>query len=405
MLQINTTLNTGSVGRIAEQIGETIQREGSTSYIAYSRRSPRAAPSTSKTIRIGNALDLYWHVAFTRLSDRHGFTSRRATQKLIENIERIRPDLIHLHNIHGYYLHIEVLFNHLRKIHTPIVWTLHDCWAFTGHCAHFEDVNCFKWKTECHRCPKTHTYPSSLLVDNSTRNYRQKKASFALTEKLFIVTPSNWLKNYVEQSFLARSEIRMIHNGIDLSVFSPNQENSVRKQLNIRHDQKIALGVASIWASHRGLDDLVHLSKTLHDDVKVVLVGLSEKQIRELPNHIHGIVRTESVDELAKLYSAADVYINPTYTDNFPTTNLEALACGTPVVTYNTGGSPEALDDKTGLVVEQGNTATLGQAVTKILSRSNEQRFTSQHCRERAVDHFNKDDRFADYLALYKELV
>jgi len=397
VLQINVTVNTGSTGRIAEQIGSVIEDQGHKSFIAHSRKKVQ---SRSKTIQIGNKVDFYMHAINSRLFDNHGFSSKYATKKLVKTIKKIQPDLIHLHNLHGYYVHVGVLFNFLNSIKTPVVWTFHDCWPFTGHCAYFDRVDCEKWKKECHSCPLKSYYPSSLFLDNSSHNFKTKKELFAIHPNLTIVTPSHWLMKLTEQSFFKNSSIKVIHNGIDLSVFKPAQQDKDNHKQNLK---RIVLGVASIWDSRKGLDDFIKLNDVLDDGFQIILVGLSKKQVNTLPSSMIGIERTENIEELVKLYSRADVYVNATYSDNFPTTNIEALACGTPVITYDTGGSPEAIDKNTGIVVERGNVEELKKAID-IISKE-KTKFTADVCRERAINHFNKDERFMDYFNLYEKLI
>lgn len=397
ILQINVSVNKGSTGRIAEQIGETIMQKGDESLIAYGREG---LSSNSKTIKIGNNIDVYKHVLYTRLFDKHGYASKKVTKNLINKIKNIKPDIIHLHNIHGYYVNIEVLFNYLNEKNTPIVWTLHDCWTFTGHCSYFDRVDCQKWKTECYSCPMTKYYPTSWFIDNSKNNFKRKKALFTLHKNITIVTPSKWLKQLVKQSYFNKYPIRIIHNGIDLSVFKPIQ---LKKDNHEQSLKKVILGVASIWDSRKGLDDFIKLNDLLEINFQIVLVGLSKIQIDNLPSNIIGIERTENTEELVKLYASSDVYINPTYSDNFPTTNIEALACGTPVITYDTGGSPEAIDINTGIVVPKGDIDGLNTAIETIINC--DEKYTPNLCRVRAVKNFNKDDRFMDYFNLYKELL
>jgi len=307
-----------------------------------------------------------------------------------------------LHNIHGYYLHVGILFKYLKNKTIPVVWTLHDCWPFTGHCAHFEWVSCEKWKTECNNCPLTHIYPSSWYIDNSKKNFYEKKSLFQGLENLTIVTPSLWLKGLVKQSFLKDYPVKVINNGIDLERFKPVETEIVKDKYSLT-GYKIVLGVASVWDRIKGLDHFKQLSKLLYEDVRIVLVGLNKKQIQSLPQNIIGVERTESVEELTALYSCADVFVNPTLVDNFPTTNLEALACGTPVVTYDTGGSPEAVDEETGIVVEQGDIGKLLTAVNKILNHGKEQ--YKSNCRKRAVQKYDKIERYQDYLKLYESIL
>lgn len=398
ILQINTVVNSGSTGRIAEDIGQVLMSYGHKSYIAYGRGN---RPSTSNLIKIGNTFDVLLHGFYTAIFDRQGFGSKKATQKLLIEIDRINPDVVGLHNIHGYYLNIEVLFKFLAERKIPIVWTLHDCWAFTGHCAFFDSISCEKWKTQCEKCPKTRSYPSSYLIDNSKNNYLDKKRIFNLIKNGTIITPSNWLKNLVEESFLNYPVLK-IHNGIDLKVFKQIVDvDKVKLKYQIS-DAKVVLGVASIWDTRKGLDDFIELQKRNTGNFQIVLVGLSNKQLKSLPQGIIGIKRTENTTELATLYSIATVFVNPTYQDNFPTTNIEALACGTPVITYKTGGSPEAIDEITGRIVAKGDLVSLKNTIDEVISIG--KNHFSLACRKRAVEMFNKEDRFLDYLKVYEEI-
>ena len=399
ILQINTTVNSGSTGRIAEDIGRILMANGHDSYIAFGRGNQE---SQSKTIKIGSNHDVNWHAVLTLLTDRHGFGSQKATKQLIHEIDTLQPDVIGLHNIHGYYINIELLFNYIAQKNIPVIWTLHDCWPFTGHCTYFDSVGCEKWKTQCEKCPKTKMYPKSIGLDKSFKNYNDKKRIFNQVQNLQIVTPSHWLKDLVNESFL-KHPVVCIHNGIDLNQFIPSNDTShLRAKLNLQN-KKIVLGVASIWDQRKGLSDFVQLANMLGDDYQILLIGLTQKQLDVLPKNIFGIRRTESIAELATYYSMANVFVNPTYQDNFPTTNIEALACGTPVVTYNTGGSPEAIDQYTGLVVEKGNLQTLTVAVKEVLSH--DKSHYKNACRGRAERLFNKEDRYKDYLKIYGGLV
>lgn len=392
VLQINVSINKGSTGRIAEQIGETIKKNREDSYIAFSRTG---LPSKSIPIQIGTKKDVYQHVLISRLFDKHGFGSKVATKIFIEEIEIVNPDIIHLHNIHGYYLHIGILFDFLKVFNKPVVWTFHDCWPFTGHCSYFDRVDCKKWKNECYSCPLKKYYPESWFIDNSRNNFRNKKKLFIKYKNTTIVTPSSWLKDLVNQSFIKEFPTKVIHNGVDLTIFKPI--NSIVKK------KKMILGIANIWDDRKGLNDFIKLNEILNSDYQITLLGLSNKQIDNLPKNIIGKKRTENIYDLAMLYSNADIYINPTYSDNFPTTNIEALACGTPVITYDTGGSPEAIDKNTGIIVKKGDIQGLKNAIHTITSEK--EMFTVEKCRERAINKFNKDDRFMDYFNLYKDIL
>lgn len=400
ILQINTVVNSGSTGRIAENIGRVLIAKGHESYIAYGRGS---GISQSQLIKIGNKKDMYLHGLKSLLLDRHGFSSTTSTIKLIKEIEKIKPDAIGLHNIHGYYLNIEILFDYLKVTQIPVLWTLHDCWSFTGHCTHFDRISCDKWKTGCFNCELKRSYPSSLLLDNSKKNYQDKKDLFQGLDNLTLITCSRWLNSLLADSFLSEYPVRTIHNGIDLDVFRPKENQDLKYKFKIKDNEKIILGCANIWSDRKGLSDFYFLNKKLGDTHTIILVGLSKRQIEELPQGIIGIEKTRNAEELASLYSAADIFVNPTIVDNFPTTNIEALACGVPVVTYDTGGSAEAIDKDTGIVVEKRNKEMLYNAVMQILD--NGKSFYRQACVARARAKFDKDDRYSDYINIYSQKV
>lgn len=390
LLQINITSNWGSTGKIAEAINMAAQRKGWECSTAYGRW---ANPSKFPTYKVGNKWDLYVHYFENRIFDREGLSSRRATKALIRHIEELKPDVISLHNIHDHYLNYELLFRYLNETEIKVVWTFHDCWAMTGHCMHFVTKNCDRWKTGCHDCLMKGEYPKSL-VDRSRKNWELKKSLFAGCKNLSVVACSDWIADFARESFLKDKRILTIHNGVDLSIFKP-QSKTESKRFKI-------IAVSSPWYPAKGELDIYKLRSILSDeDFEIIMVGLSANQIKKLPAGIRGIQRTQSVNELAKLYSDSDVLINPTYADTFPTVNLEAMACGTPVITYRTGGSPEAVDEKTGIVVEQGDIDSLADAIRKM----KEHPLSSADCRKRAEEHFDKDKCFEKYIELYDELL
>ncbi len=398
ILQINSTLNWGSTGHIAEDIGQTVIMQGWENYIAYGRYCNK---SDLHSLKVGNSVDNYMHVLQTRLFDRHGLASVKATKRLIKKIKCISPDIIHLHNIHGYYLNYSVLFKFLAEVDVPIVWTLHDCWPFTGHCSHYTYAKCSRWQTGCFDCPQKKRYPCSWWIDRSRQNYQDKLSAFTSVKNMTLVPVSEWLAREVRQSFLKDYPIRVIHNGIDLNVFTPKL---VKKQDLGIDDKFVILGVASIWSSRKGLLDFIQLRKKLSDKYLIVLIGLDNKQLKTLPKGIIGIKRTNSMEELAKYYSVADVFFNPTLEDNFPTTNLEALACGTPVPSYRTGGSIEAFDANTGFVVEQGDVNAALYVIETLFQYNGTNNYLKK-CRERAMLLWNKHERYREYIQLYSELV
>lgn len=398
VLQINSVCGIGSTGRIAADIDKILKEKGHESFVAYGRDKSRNCDST---IRVGNHLDNYIHAVKTRVFDKHGFGSKTATKIFISKIEKLNPDIIHLHNLHGYYLNIEILFNYLKQIEKPVVWTLHDCWAFTGHCSHFDYADCYKWEKGCFDCPQKRYYPSSLFMDNSKDNYRRKKAMFTGVKNLTIVTPSKWLAGIVKKSFLREYPVLVINNGIDLETFKPIQ-NDLRQKYNI--DNKfIILGIANVWNERKGYEYFIELSKKLSPDEIIVMIGLKKSQIKKLPDKIIGIAKTHSAKELAEIYSAADVFVNPTLEDNFPTTNLEAMACGLPIITFNTGGSGESVEKDCGIIVEKGNAEELLKAV-RIVKTKGKSSFSAK-CIHSAVSSYDKNQKFNEYIALYKEML
>jgi glycosyltransferase involved in cell wall biosynthesis len=401
LFQIALESNKGSVGRIAEQIGETVMENGWSSYVTFARESN---PSTSEVIQIGSKLDVYRHGIETRIFDNHCFSSKSATRDLVKTIKEIKPDVIHMHHLHGYYLNIEILFDYLKESGLPLVWTFHDCWSFTGHCAYFDFVGCDKWKTQCYSCEQKGEYPKSLVFDRSRQNYIDKKRIFNSVENMTIVPVSNWLGDKVKESFLKDYPCVVIQNGIDLDTFFPKDSRvSVENTYGVKN-KHIILGVASTWEKRKGLDEFVKLAALIDNDkYAIVLVGLSASQIKKLPENIIGIERTENVAQLADLYSAADVFLNPTFEDTFPTTNLESLACGTPVITYRTGGSVESVDADTGIIVEQGDVQGLNDAIQVITGKGKE--FYKENCRASAIKNFDKKIKFNDYLKLYTEIL
>ena len=395
----------GSTGRIAEEIGELAVANGWDSYIAFGRYKAfgkNGNLSKSKIIKIGGDLSNYLHVLYTRALDMHGLASDRATKKFIKKIEEIQPDLIHIHNLHGYYINYELLFQYLNSKSIPVVWTLHDCWTFTGHCSHFSYINCEKWKTECNNCPQKNAYPASFLHDRSRMNFQNKKTAFNSLANITFIPVSYWLGDLHKRSFLSSYPMKVIQNGVDLNVFNISEKESLKAKYNITGDF-IILGVANIWNATKGLSGFIELNEVLGPSQQIFLVGLSKKQIASLPQNMIGIERTENVADLADLYSFADVYVNLTLEDTFPTTNIESLACGTPVITYRTGGSIEAISSETGFIVSQGDIAGLKQSIEKI--QAGDKKYFQVHCRQRAIDFFNKNDRFMEYVNLYHEVL
>ena len=395
ILQINSVCGHGSTGRIATDLADVLREQGHDCRIAYGRGT---VPEEYRDIavRIGNDWDVRWHGLMTRAFDSHGFHSTAATRRFLRWADEYDPDLLWLHNIHGYYVNVELLFEWIKKRpNMQVRWTLHDCWAFTGHCSYFTAVQCEQWRVHCSYCVQKKRYPKCLLWSRSSRNFARKRAAFTGVEKMTLITPSKWLADLVEQSFLKDYPVEVHYNAIDRNIFKPTPSD-FREKYGLT-EKIIILGIANVWDERKGLDDFIQLASMLDDRYAIVLVGLTQKQMKELPSRIVGLGRTDSAKELAEIYTAADVFVNPTYEDNFPTTNLEALACGTPVVTYRTGGSPEALDESCGIVTEQSVDA-LAKAVQRAAL------FDTEACVRRARK-FGKKMQFEKYLQLYESVI
>ena len=400
LVQINS-FDSGSTGNIAKQINKTAEEHGFKTFFLFGRywKNKNKIEGT----KIGIQFDCFVHLLFSRCFDAMGLLSHLTTYKLIKNLKQIKPDIVHIHNIHGYYLNYPMFFKYLRKSKIKVVWTLHDCWSFTGHCSYFDLIKCEQWKTGCYSCPLKKEYPKSILFDNSKRNYRLKKELFtSINDKLTLVPVSNWLEDIVEQSFFEKTNIKVIHNGIDLDIFKPHFDKRILNKYEIPK-KKILLGVASPWSERKGLFDFIKLSNLLSSEYVIILVGLTKEQIKTLPSKIFGFERTQNVQELAELYSSADIFLNLTYEDNYPTVNLESIACGTPVITYKTGGSPEAVSAAIGRVVEQGNFEELIEAIYSFEDLDKEE--LKKQCRQYAEDNFDKNKCFNQYIDLYNNII
>lgn len=357
---LNAVCGTGSTGNlVAGQIRQLRQNRDRGLAAFGVGEAKKVQPE--ECFKFNTKAGYYLHNALARLTDHTGLYSRRQTRKLVRKLKRYDPDVIHLHNLHGYYVNYEILFRCLKKLDRPVIWTLHDCWAMTGHCTHFVGAGCEQWKTGCRTCPLLREYPICYTRGDVRGNYRRKKKAFTSVENLVLVSPSRWLGDLAQASFLGKYPVRVIPNGIDTEVFRP-RESRIRQQPGLE-GKKILLGVANVWSGKKGLEDFYRLAQMLPEEYQILLIGLNEQQIRELPDGIIGICRTESPQVLAEYYSAAHVFVNPTYEDTYPTVNLEAQACGTPVVSYDVCGCPETIQPGCGQTVPCGDLQELHRAV------------------------------------------
>lgn len=399
VLQINMT-DMFSTGNIMLNIAKKTRERGHEAYTVSKKTRMSLCQARKDTLHtyIGTRTEHTIHRYFSWITDLQDYGSIISTYELIRKIKKIKPDIIHLHDIVGWYVNIGILFKFLNKYNRPVVWTFHDCWAFTGRCIYFDSVKCDRWKMGCGECPQIGYMPKSWYFDLSAFNWKRKKRLFTSINNLIIVSPSKWLKQLTDNSFLSRYRSIVINNGINLNVFKPTKGKMFDelKRLN----KKIILGVASTWSTRKGLNDFIRLSSILPDDFQIVLVGISPEELN--CDRIIAYKRTTNQRELAEIYTAADVFANPTMEDNFPTVNLEALACGTPIVTYRTGGSPESVDEKTGIVVEQGDLEHMQMAILSVIKNGKEH--YSNACIEKSKN-YDMDARFNDYINLYEDII
>ena len=397
VFELNTFCGVKSTGRIAAEIAALVEKDGGQCEIGYGAEAP-SAEAARFAYRVGTSLERRVYSQCRKLFDAEGYGSRSGTKKLIAEMERFQPDVIQLHNLHGCYLNLPILFAYLRQSGLPVVWTLHDCWPFTGHCAYFDYADCRKWMDGCRHCPQQRSYPACYGLDGSERNYAMKKRLFTSLERLVFVTPCEWMKQPLSRSFLSGYLARTIYNGVDLRAFQPT-ESGLRRRYGLE-GKRVVLSVASDWDERKGLRFLTEAQQALGDAYRFVAVGLEEEQIKALPAPMLGIARTADVRELAAWYTAADCVANPTMEDNMPMVNLEALACGTPVAVFRTGGCPEAVDESCGVVVDKGDGAALRNAIERLCGQK--QAMTAA-CVERAA-RFDCRRTYQSYVELYKEL-
>ena len=391
VLQVNTVYPNGSTGKIARGIKDMCEQEKIECKVAY--RYCEGKEKIEDTYTVSSFLDCHIHNRLSQRTMLQGCFSRLKTYFFLKKVDKFAPDIIHLHNIHGSFINHKMLFKYIKKNHIKVIWTLHDCWSFTGHCPYFDMIGCEKWKDECGNCSQK----GGSYIDASSKMQKNKKEWFTGVENMTLVTPSNWLADLVKQSFLKDYSVKVINNGIDLSIFKPTDSN-FREKYNIQ-DKFILLGVAFGWGKRKGLDVFIELSKRLDKTFQIVLVGTDERVDKLLPKNIISIHRTQNQTELAQIYSASDLFVNPTREENFPTVNIEALACGTPIVTFKTGGSPEIIDKNCGRVVEKNDLEGLIRAISEI---KEQKPYSEEACLKRARN-FDMSVKFAEYIDLYKE--
>ena len=395
ILLINSVCGTGSTGKIIADIVNLLKKSGHEAKVLYGVGEAKGV-IPQDAVKTANQWDYYLHNGLSRITDHAGLYSRKATYRLIQEIKIYAPDLIHLHTLHGYYINYEILFDFLKKANIPVAWTLHDCWPFTGHCTNFSAIGCKQWRDKCIDCPQLHRYPKCWFTGDAEKNFIRKKTAFTGLQNLVITAPSHWLADQISASFLKDYPVQVIPNGIDRSIFHP-QGGDLRERYGLQ-GKKIVLGVANVWSKSKGTDDMILLSRMLDDAYQIVMIGLTSKQMEDLPKEIIGIQRTKNQQALAQWYSEADVFVNPTYEETFGLTTVEAQACGTPVVAYNTDGCPETVMQENGIIVPQGDVNKMKEAIINIA-------FAEKRADSQKMDSFANDHVYQEYIRLYRSML
>lgn len=392
VLQINATYGSGSTGKICYSVAKLMDKENIENLTLYSQGELKA----ENAVKIKNKNYYKIQALKSRIFGNYGFNSSSATKEIIRQIKEFSPDIVHLHNIHGHNVNLKTLFTFFKKNpQIKLFWTFHDCWAFTAYCPHYTMAKCYKWQSECSHCKLRKEY--SWFFDKSKKLFNRKKELFTGLN-LTIVTPSEWLAGEVKKSFMKDYPVKVINNGIDLSVFKPTESN-FREKHGIGNDKFLLSGVAFGWGERKGLDVFIELSRRLDKNkYAIVLVGGNAETDKLLPKDIISIHRTQNQTELAEIYTACDLFVNPTREENYPTVNMESIACGTPVITFKTGGSPEIINEKTGAVVDCDDINGLIKEIERIRK---ERPFTKEDCVLRAEE-FDADKKFKEYIELYK---
>lgn len=394
IVQINSTCGSGSTGKICVAVSELLTKQEIENFILYTS----GKSSYPLGIRYMSHVETKWQALKSKTIGNYGFQSIRATSRLLAEMDRIAPDIVQLHNLHSHNIHLGQLFSYFKERKIKVFWTFHDCWAFTGYCPHYTMIGCDQWaKGGCRNCPQRKHY--SWFFDRSRMLFERKKQLFSGLD-MIIITPSQWLADQVKRSFLKEYPVKVINNGIELSVFYP-RETDFRKQYCLG-SKYILLGVAFGWGRRKGLDIFIRLAERLDPEkFQIVLVGTDDEVDKLLPPNVISIHRTENQAQLAEIYSAADLFVNPTREDTFPTVNMESLACGTPVLTFRTGGSPEIIDETTGVAVDCGDEGALMDAILRI---ERERPFSGENCRKRAM-FFSEKEKFYEYIHIYNETI
>lgn len=397
VLMINTVCGFGSTGSICVDIAAVLEKQGHECYIAYGQGNT----TYDKTFKIGTTLENHLHNLGSRITGKQGYFTKKGTLKLIEFIKEYKPDVIHLHNLHGNYINLKLLFTYLSEFDKSVVWTLHDCWAFTGKCSHYTDVACYKWQSHCDHCPQVKKYPPSLFFDRSRTMFADKREWFNSVKNLVIIPVSNWLAEEVGKSFLRSHSIKTIYNWVNHDVFKSRSED-IKEEYGISKNKFIILGVSASWSStNNKLKDFIELSKIISEDMQIVLVG--KANTKDIPSSIIHIPYVYGVNELAKIYSNADVYVHLSTEDTFGKVIAEAMSCGTPVIVYNATACPEIVGEGCGYVVERRDLIEINKRLHIIKEKGKNQ--YSKKCRNYVVENFDFERNIIKTIDIYKDCI
>lgn len=396
VLQINAVSRISSTGRTSSEMADFLNQNGHEGFIAYSAGLPYY-----NGYKIGSKLDTKLHGLFSRVFGLQAYFSKRATRKLLDYITDLKPDVVHLRNLHSNYINLKLLTNFLAKNDIPTVMTLHDCWFYTGKCTHYTTDNCFKWQTGCGGCPRLKKDNPSWYFDRTRKMYIDKKKWFSAIPRLAVVGVSDWITNEARKSFLSSAKVlTRIYNWIDLDVFKPVDGSAVRQKLGIT-DKYVVLGIASGWSNRKGLDKFIELSNIIPPEMIIVLVGGLSSNINFPDNIIH-IPETHNAAELAEYYSMADVYVHLSQEETFGKVIAEALSCGTPAIVLNSTACPEIVDSSCGMVLSDHQPRTILDAVMAIKEKG--KRYYSESAIIFVNNNFNKGDLIEKTIELYKDL-
>ena len=388
-----TALPYGSVANQMYKIADAATQGGHTCY-TFSKPIEGFENKRNNHFFIGTILSVKIHNLAAGITGFHGLFSVFATLDLIRRLKNIKPDVLMLLNLHGWFINLPLIFNYIKKNNIKVVWRFPDFWPMTGHCTGFSTVKCDKWKDGCYNCSQYRSYPQAK-VDRSKQLYKLKKKWFVGVKNLTVVSISKYMIDFIKQSYFKDYKFRVIYNGIDLDIFKPTESN-FREKYGLE-DKYIVLGVASDWSERKGVDVMVQLSKRLDDRFKVVVIGTekidSGENILALPAQKQEILR--------EIYTAADVFANPTREEAFGNVNVESLACGTPVVLFNTDGAPESIDDTCGIVVDKNDIDEMQKQIENVCINKP---FSREDCIKRA-SLFEKGKRTREYVNLFEEIV